>query len=241
MTTYAEYHGIILPTQAEVQLGVLYGWAGVEFTGSATYTAAANVRYGTDRGDGVLGTLRVPAASSVLLGILIDATTGTVRLPSAEYVQNGYAYGASDILIGTLLGSVLAVDTGLARDQYRDDWQWTQDIYDAAYVYGSDRNTTGLPTAPGAGVKVRILEPTQNQIAVAASTVGYDSSDRVIEIWSDRLRAHPTDETSQIIRPMPADKIVVDSVTWIIKSANSAVYGWRWVCMCKESALTERP
>ena len=106
MSSYAVYHGIILPTQAQVQTGIQFGWAGTEFTGSlgsSVYTAAANVRYNTDRGDGVLGTLRVPTASQVLNGVLVDATTGNVVLPAVGDVQSPVTFGASSALIGTFI------------------------------------------------------------------------------------------------------------------------------------------
>ena len=71
--------------------------------GSApTYTAAANVRSGTDRGDGTLGTLVVPAASSVLVGTSFDnGTAGLVTLPAIGKVRQGYTYGPSLGLTGT--------------------------------------------------------------------------------------------------------------------------------------------
>lgn len=110
MTTYAEYYGIVLPAEADVEDGVQFGWDGDEFTGTlvvggggGAYTSAANVRYNTDRGDGVLGTLRVPAAGEVLAGVLIDATSGTVVLPGVSRVVSGVAFGASSELVGTFV------------------------------------------------------------------------------------------------------------------------------------------
>jgi hypothetical protein len=60
-----------------------------------TYTAAANVRSGTDRGDGVTGTLVVPAAATVLIGTTYDnGTAGTVTQPATGDVRSGTTYGA---------------------------------------------------------------------------------------------------------------------------------------------------
>lgn len=96
---------LVLPIASDVRSGVQYGAGGAEFTGTystgGTYTAASNVRFGTDRGDGVLGTLRVPSASQVLNGVLVDASTGNVVLPSVGDVEASVAFGASSALIGT--------------------------------------------------------------------------------------------------------------------------------------------
>ena len=75
---------------------------------SPTYTAAANVRYGTDRGDGVTGTLRVPTPSQVLSGVAVDDTSGNVTLPTAGDVRVGTQYGVS----GTGTTGTLQVTTG---------------------------------------------------------------------------------------------------------------------------------
>lgn len=53
---------------------------------SATYPSAANVRSGTTYGPGSIysGTCAVPAAASVLFGVPVDATTGTVTITAAD-------------------------------------------------------------------------------------------------------------------------------------------------------------
>lgn len=55
---------------------------GATITGtfSPTYTAASNVRSGTDRGDGTLGTCVVPAASDTRAGTPVDNTVGTMQV-----------------------------------------------------------------------------------------------------------------------------------------------------------------
>jgi hypothetical protein len=61
---------------------------------SGSYTAAANVRNGTDRGDGVTGTLVVPAAANVLTGTTYDGSTaGTATGPTAGQVLTTIQYG----------------------------------------------------------------------------------------------------------------------------------------------------
>lgn len=128
--------------------------------------------------------------------------------------------------------------TQAATQQYRLDWRYTQDIIDAGFAYGPDRYVVGLPTAPTSGVKVRVGDPTQNQIAVADATHGYRNGDKVVTIWSDTLRETPADCSSDAITPVEADRLTIGGVTWIIKSVHTAVYGWRFVCMVRQSSST---
>ncbi len=123
---------------------------------------------------------------------------------------------------------------------YRNEWKWVQDVVDAGFAYGPDRAITGLPAAPVDYVKVRISDPSQNEIAVAASTHGYEIGDLMITIWSDTLRETPSDPESVAITPFNGDKITVDGVTWVLKSVATAVYGWQFVCMARRSAFTAR-
>jgi hypothetical protein len=48
-----------------------------------------------------LGTLIVPSANDVRLGVGVDHTTGNCRVPPITKVQTGYVYDASDSLTGT--------------------------------------------------------------------------------------------------------------------------------------------
>jgi hypothetical protein len=100
---------LILPAEADVEDGVLYGAGGTEYEGelvvSCTYAAAGDVRSGVDRGDGVTGTLTLPAAAQVLNGVQFGAAgteyTGTVVQPAAGNVRSGTAYGPSSGTTGT--------------------------------------------------------------------------------------------------------------------------------------------
>lgn len=114
----------------------------------------------------------------------------------------------------------------------RDDWQWVEGVVVGAFEYGPDRFTTGLPEAPDTGIRLRIGNPTKNQIAIAASTVGYRTTDQVITIWSDTLREDPPDENSQQLEPMEGDFIIVSGYRWMIKSLKQTVYETQWVCYC---------
>lgn len=75
--------------------------------------AVGNVRSGTTY-DNTLktGTLAVPAVSNVLLGIAVDATTGTYTGPATGDVKTGVTYGASLGLTGTYNGSDRWTDPG---------------------------------------------------------------------------------------------------------------------------------
>lgn len=60
---------------------------------SAAYCSASDVRYGIDRGDGTLGTCRVPLPGKVVSGELIDATVGTRVEPNEDTVKIYTVYG----------------------------------------------------------------------------------------------------------------------------------------------------
>lgn len=78
----------------------------------------ADVRLGVDygpNGDDYTGTLIVPTAAQVLLGVTFDATTaGTVTLPAVGNVLEAVTYGPSLSLTGTLEMISSGVMTGQA-------------------------------------------------------------------------------------------------------------------------------
>lgn len=121
----------------------------------------------------------------------------------------------------------------------KDDWQYTEGVIDAGVAYGSDRATTGLPVAPTSGVKVRKGNPTQNQIAVAASTFGYRSTDQIFTIWLNTLRVTPADESSSQVTLVEGDKITAGGITWIIKSIKETVYATQSIAYCQQSTATQ--
>lgn len=122
---------------------------------------------------------------------------------------------------------------------YADDWENTQDIVDAGFVYGPDRDVTSLPAAPSSGVKVRAGNPTQNQIAVAASSFGFRPTDQIFTIWANRLRETPANSASTAIIPVENDQLVVGGVTWIMKWVKTVQYGTQFVVYCARSPGTE--
>ena len=89
------------------------------FDGSVNTSAgAANIRSGSTEvinGVTTTGTCAVPTAANTLLGVSVDATTGTYRGPAVDKVESGYAYGASDALTGTNLGGGVNSDPGVDK------------------------------------------------------------------------------------------------------------------------------
>ena len=124
---------------------------------------------------------------------------------------------------------------------YRNDWQFTENVVDAGFAYGPDRYVTGLAAAPASGVKVREGNPTQNQIAVAASSHGFKATDKVFTLWTNTLRADPGDETTELISPEEGDRLTVDSVMWVIKSVKPVVYYTQAILYCQRSTAAVSP
>ena len=121
----------------------------------------------------------------------------------------------------------------------QDDWQFTEGVVSGGFAYGLDRDTTGLPAAPAAGVRIRPGNPTQNQIAVAASTFGYRVTDKVFTIWSTTLRVDPTDAGTARVIPVENDRLTDDDgVTYIIKWVKETVYDTQYLVYCQRSTLT---
>lgn len=129
--------------------------------------------------------------------------------------------------------------TWVPEEAYRDDWQYTEGVVDAGFAYGPDRDTTSLPAAPASGVKVRSGNPTQNQIAVAASTFGYKATDKIFTVWSNRLRADPADASSTAIIPTENDRLIVDGTEWVMRWVKTTVYETQFIVYCSRSQSTE--
>jgi hypothetical protein len=117
----------------------------------------------------------------------------------------------------------------------KDDWQWTEGVVDAGFEYGPDRETAMLPIPPTDLVKVRPGNPTQNQIAIAASTFGYKTTDKVFTVWTNTLRVTPTDSSSAQVRATEHDKLIVDGVEYIIKTVKDTVYDTQLLVYARRS------
>jgi len=75
--------------------------------------AVGNVRSGTSYDNSLkTGTLAVPSVANVLLGVAVDATTGTYTGPATTDVKVGVTYGASLGSTGTYNGSDRWTDPG---------------------------------------------------------------------------------------------------------------------------------
>lgn len=127
-----------------------------------------------------------------------------------------------------------------ARAQFADDWQNIPDVVEARYEFGDEREFEGTaPTEPTSGVRVRLANPTQNEIAVAAATVGYKTTDRVLTVWAKTL------SSTYAFEPQPQDVIVLldgddeDLSRWMVGSVKRTVFGAQFVCYCSASPLNE--
>lgn len=123
---------------------------------------------------------------------------------------------------------------------HRRDWAFIDDVRNGGFRYSPDRDVVGLPVAPSTGVRIKIHNPTQNQIAVAASSFGYRSTDRSFVVWTDTLREVPEDQQTKRILPLENDKLIVDGAEWIIRSVKSTVFDTQYICYCQESQFTEK-
>lgn len=123
---------------------------------------------------------------------------------------------------------------------HENDWRFVEGVLDGGFAYGPDRYTEGLPTAPTSGVKMRPGNPTQNQIAVAAASFGYETTDMVLTVWASTLRAITYDDRSTLIEPEREDRLIVRGQTWIMQSVKPAVYGTQYVCYCRLSRTVRK-
>ncbi len=204
--------------------------------------------------------LPVPAVGDVLAGfeygpvgdLLTGTLAGTVTTDDPGTVMQVVAFGVSPFIVppesvvraGVVYGSrtgtmqVAGTGTGSCTEQFspaswlKDEWQWVEGVFDAGFQYGPQTYTTGKAAAPGTGVKVRRGNPTQNQIAVAASTVGYESTDQIFTIWSNTLRATPSNANSARVYPQQGDMIIACGRTWIIKSIKDTMYDTQYIAYC---------
>ena len=96
-----------VPPVEKVELDYAYD-AGDSLTGTldpgagGPYPAEADVRYGVAYGTTQQGLAYIPSDAEVLLGVNVDQSTGTVRLPGVNDVRIGAIYGPSDSLTGTV-------------------------------------------------------------------------------------------------------------------------------------------
>lgn len=167
-----------------------------------------------------------------LLPPLVAIGTATFIVPPESVVRAGIMYGA-------LTGSLLA--TGSCTEQFspyewlKNEWQWVEGVANAGFQYGPQTYTDGKASAPSTGVKVRRGNPTQNQIAVAASTVGYETTDQIFTIWSNTLREDPSDEGSDRVYPQQGDMLIACGRTWIIQSVKDTMYDTQYIAYCRLS------
>lgn len=200
--------------------------------------------------------LPIPAVGDVLAGfeygpvgaLLTGTLAGTVTTDDPGTVMTVVAFGVSPFIIppesivraGVVYGSRTGTMqvSGSCTEQFspaswlKDEWQWVEGVSDAGFQYGPQTYVTGKAIAPTSGVKVRRGNPTQNQIAVAASTVGYETTDQIFTIWSNTLRASPSNPNSARVYPQQGDLLIACGRTWIIKSIKDTMYDTQYIAYC---------
>lgn len=120
----------VMPTVANVTVGVQYGDGGTEFTGTLSVPSLANVRSGVIYVLGT-GTLVVPAVGNVRSGTSFDnGSTGTLAVPSANDVRNGTSFDTAST------GNLVVPAVGNVR---------------AAVTFGSSSGLTGTLVVPAVG------------------------------------------------------------------------------------------
>ena len=157
-------------------------WQMVDYSNNARnlYTAdylggnpsVANVRHGTTFGPvgELTGTCYVPGAASVLAGVPVDATVGTVTLTAAD-IRN--AIGLASANLDTQLSSIHAKTTNLPASPAAVGSAMTlTSAYDAAKTASTQASVDAIPTAPLLAANYT-APPTEAEIAaeVFASTV----------------------------------------------------------------------
>lgn len=118
------------------------------------YTAASNVRLGTNRGDGTIGTLVVPPVSTVLTTETFDnGTTGTVVLPTAAQVLTTATFGPASATAGiVVLPAAGQVESGIPFGPSSG----LMGTYTGAGVPATSYTISGIPSAPVVGVSYTV-------------------------------------------------------------------------------------
>lgn len=112
---------------------------------------------------------------------------------------------------------------------YQDDWQYLDGIEDLTFSFGPQRYTSQTASANVAKAKRSAL--TDREVAIAASTVGFEPTDIVFVVWAETL----VDTTNQIIEPAIGDKFSAFDTDWIIKSFRRTEDLSQWRCQCRKT------
>lgn len=113
---------------------------------------------------------------------------------------------------------------------YKDEWQNIEGVVSAAFSYGADRDTTGLPVAPTSGVRIRFGDAIQKPESAERSR--YQPIVRKVNCWADTLREDPTDELTTKIVPFPGDYFTYNSTNYTIQSVHTVQYETQYVLEC---------
>lgn len=110
--------------------------------------AVGNVRHGTTFGPSneLVGTCYVPGAASVLAGVPVDATLGTVTLTAAD-IRNAIGLASADL--DTQLSGIHAKTTNLPASPAAEGSAMTlTPAYDAAKTAATQASVNAIPTTP---------------------------------------------------------------------------------------------
>jgi uncharacterized membrane protein YgcG len=124
----------------------------------------------------------------------------------------------------TLTANLLSVN-------YEDDWMYLDGIEDLGLEFGSSRVTRYI--APTNGIKAKRASPTHNEVIVAASTIGYETTDLVFVVFAATMLFN-----SVVVEPLPEDKLIAFDTNWTIKSVKQNVDFSQWRCYCRRTTKT---
>lgn len=133
---------------------------------------------------------------------------------------------------GPSVPAVVGDIVNLLSVDYEDDWVYLEGIEDLGFVFSPQRATSLI--APTSGVKGKRASPRHSEVAVAASTFGYESDDMVFVVFAETLMTSATP-----IKPYPGDKIVAFDYSWVIKSVQTNVDFSQYRCYCRRSVTVE--
>lgn len=208
---------VTVPSEADVFDEFTYGESDEQLTGA------------------MLAALRGSSAKP-LLPIYFGAGSAGVTIPKPHLVRLATVYGMNDGLIGTMYDILTPnpdIELSMTYDFFelsKNDWQWTEGVVSAAFVYGPDRNTSGLPTAPSTGVRIRFGNASHG--GESAENTRYQPVSRLLTCWANTLREDPTDELTTRIIPLPGDYFTYNSTNYVITSVKTVEYDTQYVCEC---------
>jgi hypothetical protein len=116
---------------------------------------------------------------------------------------------------------------------YQGDWQYLEGIESVTFTFGPQRYTS--QTVSGNVSKAKRSALTERDIAIAASTFGWEPEDMTLVVWAETI----VDTTGVIIEPKIGDKFTAFDTDWIIKSIKRTVDLSEWRCYVRKTTREE--